>query len=514
MYKMLKRKQRWPWEWCLREQGEHFGQDKVTERFLRCLWQDQYLENIPLETVDGHRIKVITPGWWNLEKGPDFSKAVICLDDNIILKGDIEIDLHSNDWKGHGHHQDPAFNGVVLHVVWQKGLKGRKIFNSVGQEIVELELNRVLGSNISQLLESIEPELYPYYCRGGQGHCSSMIQQEDPQKISQVLDLVGDERIVLKALRYEKELIKEGFDQLAYQGIMMALGYKANQKPFLKLAKDLRLDILKKVLKGSSVAEDALRLQGIFLIAGGWIILAGNRVVMRSPEPATSKYLHKIERVWQEVNGFVPQVKPEDVSWRLVGTRPANYPPRRLAGLAYFLTENLPKGIFAQLLYPIETLRKTPLTPGASHYSAIFPAYQQLWGANYADYWLYRFTLGGRPLAKPIKLVGPEKVHQIIINVIIPLALIHARRNREVELEKVLHNIYETAPKAPDNSILRFMTNRIFGGNKERRALIHSARRQQALLHLFYDYCTERGGSCEGCEFLSFITTTTPRAYV
>lgn len=199
---------------------------------------------------------------------------------------------------------------------------------------------------------------------------------------------------------------------------------------------------------------------------------------------------------------------PDGLGWRLAGTRPANYPPRRLAGLAYFLAENLPKGLFVQLLHPIEALTKTSVKDSTSHFSAISRAYQKLFCGNPSDYWVYRLTLGGKALANPIKLIGPEKVHQIIINLIIPLGLLYARHNQDEELEKGLFNIYKTAPKTSDNSIIRFMANRIFDSDHERRALINSARRQQALLQLFYDYCAEMGGDCEGCKFFSLITTT------
>jgi hypothetical protein len=248
------------------------------------------------------------------------------------------------------------------------------------------------------------------------------------------------------------------------------------------------------------------------LVAGGWITPDGNQIDKKLRDPVTLKYFHKIKDIWQEVKGYIPGEKQERYNWRLIGTRPANYPPRRLAGLSYFLAENLPKGLFAQLAHPIETLTKNPLKPEINHYSTIFPAYQRLLSSHYSDYWRDHFTFGGKTLSKPVKLIGPEKILQIIINVIIPLVLIHARRHQNHKLEEVLHKIYQTAPKIPDNSILRFMTNRIFAGDQQRRALIHSARRQQALLQLFYDYCLERSGDCEGCRFLSLIAT--PHSYV
>jgi hypothetical protein len=457
--------------------------------------------------MDGRLIEVISPGWWNLEKGPDFFRAEIQVDNEIILKGDIEIDISSQDWKSHGHHQDPAFNGVILHVVWQKGLKDKKIFNSLGQEIMELELGRFLSSDIFKLLDKIDPEAYPYYCQSGQGSCSSILQKKDLQEIGYILDRIGDERIVLKALRYEKELLKEGMDELAYQGIMRALGYKNNQLPFIKLAKHLKLSVLTNILThSSSITDCAFKLETVFLITSGLITYPIPLGFINTCDNDTRLYLESIERAWREIEDLIPPIDQKEFNWKLLGSRPANYPPRRLAGIAYFLAENLTKGIFTPFLSILKGLAQTSIKPTKiNQYSYIFQALLRCLNPQSNDYWLTHYTLGGKGLARPIKLIGPEKINHIIINVAIPLTLLYARQKQNQELEKALYHIYQITPKTPPNSITRLMTNRILGTDRERWALINSGRRQQSLLQLFADYCSGSRGNCEGCKFLSDI---------
>ena len=34
-----------------------------------------------------------------------------------LVRGDVEIHLNQRDWEGHGHSDDPNYNGVVLHAM-------------------------------------------------------------------------------------------------------------------------------------------------------------------------------------------------------------------------------------------------------------------------------------------------------------------------------------------------------------------------------------------------------------
>ena len=45
--------------------------------------------------------------------GPDFTDAVVERDDGVVFCGDIEIHVRESDWRAHGHHKDPRYNGVV-----------------------------------------------------------------------------------------------------------------------------------------------------------------------------------------------------------------------------------------------------------------------------------------------------------------------------------------------------------------------------------------------------------------
>jgi hypothetical protein len=69
------------------------------EKLLQAIWAHQRLRRDELTTTDGRRVRVLHPGFWNREPGPDFQKALIQLDQEAPRCGDIEIDVLSGGWQ-------------------------------------------------------------------------------------------------------------------------------------------------------------------------------------------------------------------------------------------------------------------------------------------------------------------------------------------------------------------------------------------------------------------------------
>lgn len=88
---------------------------KISEKQLSLVWQR--LLGKKLTTEEGKHLRVIYLGRLNGDNGPDFRDAVIAMNEPNLIKGDIEIHVKSSDWYGHGHHSDPEYNNVILHVV-------------------------------------------------------------------------------------------------------------------------------------------------------------------------------------------------------------------------------------------------------------------------------------------------------------------------------------------------------------------------------------------------------------
>ena len=103
----------------------------MTEDVLQLIWQHRLYRQEPFLTEEGEVLEIIHPGLLNRDAGPDFFNAKIKID-GILWAGNVEVHHQASDWHRHKHHQNPAFDNVILHVVTKSGgctfnSKGRKI---------------------------------------------------------------------------------------------------------------------------------------------------------------------------------------------------------------------------------------------------------------------------------------------------------------------------------------------------------------------------------------------------
>ena len=85
------------------------------QKVLHYAWKCRILPLRQLLTTDGREVEVIDPGQSNPNAGPDFFNAKIRIG-GTVWAGNVEIHLRSSDWFRHGHHEDGAYDNVVLHV--------------------------------------------------------------------------------------------------------------------------------------------------------------------------------------------------------------------------------------------------------------------------------------------------------------------------------------------------------------------------------------------------------------
>ena len=89
----------------------------MDEQFLYYIWKNQKFNTRQLKTVEGADLSVLAPGYQNEDSGPDFREARIKIAE-IEWSGSAEMHLKSSDWYRHKHDTDPAYDNVILHVVW------------------------------------------------------------------------------------------------------------------------------------------------------------------------------------------------------------------------------------------------------------------------------------------------------------------------------------------------------------------------------------------------------------
>lgn len=89
----------------------------IREEYLDYIWKFQYFDQVRLTTTQGEPLIILSPGIRNEHAGPDFLDAHIRIE-NIDWYGHIELHTHASAWRAHQHHLDPAYENVILHVVW------------------------------------------------------------------------------------------------------------------------------------------------------------------------------------------------------------------------------------------------------------------------------------------------------------------------------------------------------------------------------------------------------------
>ena len=256
-------------------------------------------------TVRGPRSS--SPVGATVAAGPDFLDASVDVEGRGLLRGDVEIHVRARDWMSHGHHRDPAYNGVVLHVVWDADSLWTE--REDGQHLPTVPLRGCLQT-------SVEAD-------SGNGvtgnatlrrRCDEIASVLGAEQVARLLDEAGDERFAAKAVRFQGEMAVWPPSEVLYQGMMLALGYSKNRAPFLALARLLPWSTVE-ALAASTPHEGATSCHSCLAPGNGG--------------PASRTRGPTLKDIWRRCL-LTREMRPSD--WRLAGVRPANHPSRRILG--------------------------------------------------------------------------------------------------------------------------------------------------------------------------------------
>ena len=207
----------------------------------------------PLRCRDGEPLRVIFRGRANSGPGPDFLDAVFLGPDRHPFGGDVELHRRPSDWWAHGHHRDPAYARVVLHVVAAADGDGGPGRGALGRVAVLGALVGVGPAGLPPLAAAFPPGGFPADDRsgppgpggrGGPGEggdaqdavrpCCASALTPQPHALAAALGRLGLRRLRAKAgaLRAEFATSDRGSlascqaqrDQVAYQALLGALG--------------------------------------------------------------------------------------------------------------------------------------------------------------------------------------------------------------------------------------------------------------------------------------------------
>jgi hypothetical protein len=483
------------------------------ERLLQVVWQHQRLRRDTLRTTDGRHLTVLHPGFASREPGPDFRNALIQFDAASPATGDIEVDLQSAGWRGHGHDRNPAFARVILHVVWEAGGK---------EALPTLALKDVLDAPLAVLAEWLGSESAQQLPLELTGQCHGPLKELSAETLRELLHQAALTRLQAKASAFAARARHAGWEQSLWEGLFRALGYKHNPWPLQRLA-----EVIAPLRAAGQAGQSALHWQARLLGVAG--LLPAELNANAKPETRNSKpdHLRRLWDIWwRERDQFADAILPR-TAWRFAGIRPANHPQRRLALAAHWLAAgDLPARIERWFTGQLPDGGSTPSWAGPSCQpghpsgragSASLPASPHHCLPDHSlasallealqppadDFWSRHWTFNSAPMPKPQPLLGATRATDLAINVILPWLWSRADAGDNTALRREAERRYLAWPAAEDNAVLKHARQRLLGGRSLPRPL--TAALQQGLLQVVRDFCDHSNAICEQCQFPELI---------
>jgi hypothetical protein len=324
-------------------------------------------------TECGREVRLLDPGEWNREAGPDFLGATVLFDGSTRARGDIELDIYASGWEAHGHATNPDFENVVLHVFFKGGSK-----RTFARTLSHREVPQVcIGPEVSPSMGSFSLNPQPI---------------DSPAIALRLLEVAARFRLASKAARLAAAISLHGKKVALWQALAGALGYKSNTVPMTLLAQRCGLR------RAAAPGGEAL----LFGLAGFL-----DQENLDQAEDVSRKYLRALWQTWWKVRDGERRLILPPSAWKTGGVRPANHPHRRVAALhaAASAADLLLRALDAGDMHQFE-----------KHLSGLS-----------SDFWERHWNLRGTALPRPVALVGDSRVADIHVNIVLPWLAAHGR---------------------------------------------------------------------------------------
>lgn len=400
------------------------------------------------QTTSGERIQVVHRGAWSHGLGPDFKDALILVAGRELRAGNIEIHLRTRGWSDHGHHLDPAYDQVVLHVVAEHDGADTRRHDGALVPVVEV------GFPESRLLT---PMASWDWSRVGGAVCAAESARQHPEQIRATLESLGDLRMAQRSARVEAQLPTNTPAEVLWEEVFDGFGFSRNRAPMRRVAAALRISALEELLLALPEQHRLASAQGLLLGVAGFLPLSPSDANLGPLSPLD---VVAIESGWSRYGSPWSGETLPATAWDLARTRPANHPVPRLLAAAALAVNCLGSGGFYATMQEVvgndgdlgDELRRLTSTP--SH-----PG------------------------------IGRDRALDILASCLIPGLLAIATH---IEHEQLLDSVaqqWDALPAAAPNSVTRRAKSQVAG-----RASLGKigARASQGLIHLDTTLCQTR----------------------
>lgn len=414
----------------------------MKEDFLHFLWKHQLFEKQGITLSGGEALQVISPGEYNPYAGADFISARLVIGSEQWA-GNVEIHTRSSLWYVHHHEQDPAYNNVILHVVWEYDVE---VFNAQQNLIPTLELRHWVLPSVLERYEQLQAEENRFI------PCQNWIKSVGKTILTQ-----WEQRHFRQRLEQRRGFMKEllaksnnDWEGVLFLMLLRNFGGNVNGDTFLHAFAQLPFALVRKHT-ASLWQTEALFFGQLQLI----------------PEPATDDYSQSLRAEYQYIqHKFGVQPTPFRVQYNRL--RPANFPTIRLALLAnlYHKEQNL----FSKII-KISSFEEL---------HALFSA------VKVSDYWKTHYTFFKESSSRE-KTLSKAQSLSIWVNTVVPLQYAYAAHLGKNRLEQSIVAMQNTPCEV--NSVLE-KWQKIGLENQ-------NAFQSQALLHAYKTDCQQK--RCTNC---------------
>ena len=414
-----------------------------------------------LRTTDGRRLDIVHRGTWTNGFGPDFQDAMICLDGAELRTGSVELHLRTRGWTDHGHHLDPRYNTVVLHVVAEHDW-----VRTVRQDGVEVPVLHLPVEATSQKGSRV----VDVWSLVGGAVCAEDLTRREPHRARAILKGLGDVRLSGRVARIEASLHAAPPAHVLIDLLFDALGYSANRGPMRAVADQLVLcHALDRLARARPEHRLALGRAVLFGIAG-YLPLSPTEAHLAG---ISSAELAEVEHVWSIAASWVGS-HPGRIVWQTARVRPANHPVVRLSQAAALLVAVADQPVAALLT--------------------------MLDGTDAPDEMLRALTA-----VDDTPALGIDRARAILANVVVPFAVALAHATDDPEQEERAVAAWDRLPPAESNAKVR-VARRQVAGDAPLTGL--GARGQQGLIHLHDTLCGPR--RCYECPVAAWVMSEEP----
>ena len=462
-----------------REINETYHPDfnKMDEAFVQKLWHEQRFFDTNMASIDGRTIRVLKPGVWNHNEGPDFMHAEIEIDGKLHV-GDVEIHLQSSEWYAHRHHLNSRYNRVILHAVYfdnEINLRARLQNN---KRVPTLELLKWVAVDTGDLYDDTQDAATT------DGLCRVTGKPLNIEVLKGVFESLGRERFLEKTESMRLLRTRLDFEQLLYEGIMEALGYTRNSKALRELAQHVPFADLDQ--------KSELEIQAILFGVAG--LLPSQREEPLQSEVTEDPSITALEALWRESEYAELPPRMTEARWSFTG-RPFNAPTRRIAAISQLIH----RAEGSLMMYFLPTCEKAAAADTRQLLRTIEKELTDLLMIEPVGYWK-KHTNFGTGGTQNTGLIGKARAIDIIVNKILPIAYVWAIEADSQKLQEGILRLYSVGSKSTGNQIIRKIDEQIFTETQQMRLLKPTAKIEQGIIRLHKNYCAD--WLCDLCPIL------------